>query len=40
VTIKSVTLRSTPYTGKVYNLKVKDSEQYMVGKDKVIVRDW
>jgi hypothetical protein len=40
VTIKSVTLRSTPYTGKVYNLKVKDSDQYMVGKDKVIVRDW
>jgi prepilin-type N-terminal cleavage/methylation domain-containing protein len=40
VTVKSVTLRSTPYTGKVYNLKVKDSDQYMVGKDKVIVRDW
>jgi prepilin-type N-terminal cleavage/methylation domain-containing protein len=40
VTIKSVTLRSTPYTGTVYNLKVKDSNQYMVGKDKVIVRDW
>jgi len=40
VTIKSVTLRSTPYTGKVYNLKVKESDQYMVGKDKVIVCDW
>jgi glycine cleavage system regulatory protein len=40
VTIKSVTLRSTPYTGKVYNLKVRDSDRYMVGKDKVIVRDW
>jgi prepilin-type N-terminal cleavage/methylation domain-containing protein len=40
VTVKSVTLRSTPYTGKVYNLKVKESDQYMVGKDKVIVRDW
>jgi prepilin-type N-terminal cleavage/methylation domain-containing protein len=40
VTIKSVTLRSTPYTGKVYNLKVRNSDQYMVGKDKVIVRDW
>jgi prepilin-type N-terminal cleavage/methylation domain-containing protein len=40
VTIKSVSLRSTPYTGKVYNLKVKNSDQYMVGKDKVIVRDW
>jgi prepilin-type N-terminal cleavage/methylation domain-containing protein len=40
VTIKSVTLRSTPYTGTVYNLNVKDSDQYMVGNDKVIVRDW
>jgi hypothetical protein len=28
------------YTGKLYNLKVKDSEQYMVGKDGLIVRDW
>jgi len=40
VTIKSVTTRETPYVGKVYNLKVKDSDQYMVGKDGVIVRDY
>jgi len=40
VTVKSVTLRATPYIGKVYNLKVKNSDQYMVGKDRVIVRDW
>ena len=40
VTVKSVTLRTTPYTGKVYNLKIKNSEQYMVGKDKVVVCDW
>jgi hypothetical protein len=38
VGIKSITTRS--YTGKVYNLKVKDSEQYLVGKDGVVVRDW
>jgi len=40
VTIKSVTTRATPFVGKVYNLKVKDSDQYMVGKDGVIVRDY
>jgi hypothetical protein len=40
VGIKSVTKRAVPYTGKVYNLKVKSSDQYMVGKDAVIVRDY
>jgi len=40
VTIKSVTNREKPFVGKVYNLKVKDSDQYMVGKDGVIVRDY
>ncbi len=38
VGIKSITTRS--YTGKVYNLKVAGSDQYPVGKDGVIVRDW
>ena len=38
VGIKSITTRS--YTGKVYNLKVKNSERYLVGKDGVVVRDW
>ena len=38
VGIKSITTRS--YTGKVYNLKIQGSDQYMVGKDSVIVRDW
>ena len=33
-----VTNRS--YTGKVYNLKIAGSDQYMVGKDSVIVRDF
>ncbi len=40
VSIKSVTTRATPFVGKVYNLKVKGSDQYMVGKDGVIVRDY
>jgi hypothetical protein len=40
VGIKSVTVRTTPYTGKVYNLKVQGSDQYMVGSDAVIVRDY
>ncbi len=38
--ITSVTKRPTPYTGKVYNLKVAGSDQYLVGKDAVIVRDY
>jgi prepilin-type N-terminal cleavage/methylation domain-containing protein len=38
VGIKSITCRS--YTGKVYNLKIAGSDQYMVGKDSVIVRDF
>jgi hypothetical protein len=40
VGVKSVTTRAVPYTGKVYNLKVQSSDQYMVGKDAVIVRDY
>ena len=40
VGIKSVTTRAMPFVGKVYNLKVKGSDQYMVGKDGVIVRDY
>ena len=40
VTIKSVTKRSQPSSGKVYNLKIKNSERYLVGKDGIVVRDW
>ncbi len=40
VGIKSVTKRAVPYMGKVYNLKVKNSDQYMVGEDAIIVRDY
>ena len=38
--IKSVTTRALPYVGKVYNVKVNGSDQYMVGEDAVIVRDY
>ena len=38
VGIKSITTRN--YTGKVYNLKITGSDQYMVGEDSVIVRDF
>jgi hypothetical protein len=40
VGIKTVTLRPTPYKGKVYNLKINNSDRYAVGKDGVIVRDY
>ncbi len=40
VTIKSVVTRAMPFVGKVYNLKVSGSDQYMVGKDGVVVRDF
>ncbi len=40
VAIKSVVKRAMPFVGKVYNLKVKDSEKYLVGEDGVVVRDW
>ncbi len=39
VGVKSVTVRALPYVGKVYNVKVANSDQYMVGEDAVIVRD-
>jgi hypothetical protein len=38
--IKSVVKSALPYVGKVYNLKVRNGEMYLVGKDGVIVRDW
>ena len=40
VGIKSVTVRAMPYVGKVYNLKIRNSQQYAVGEDGLIVRDW
>ena len=38
VGIKSISTRN--YTGKVYNLNIQGSDQYMVGADSVIVRDF
>ncbi len=38
--VRSVIKRPALYVGKVYNLKVKDGEQYLVGQDGVVVRDW
>jgi prepilin-type N-terminal cleavage/methylation domain-containing protein len=40
VTIKSVVTRAMPFAGKVYNLKISNSDQYKVGKDGVVVRDF
>jgi hypothetical protein len=38
--IQSVTKQPSPFTGKVYNLKIQGSDRYIVGKDMVIVRDY
>jgi hypothetical protein len=38
--IRSIKKQPIPYTGKVYNLEIKGSDQYMVGEDAVIVRDY
>ena len=40
VRVKSVTVRAVPYAGKVYNLKIKNSDKYIVGRGAVIVRDY
>jgi len=40
IAVKSVTNSEIPRVGKVYNLKVRNGEKYLVGKDGVIVRDW
>jgi hypothetical protein len=40
VAVAAVYRRLRPYTGKVYNLKIKDSDHYLVGKDALIARDY
>ena len=40
VAVVSVTKEANLSFGKVYNLRVKNSEQYLVGEDGIIVRDW
>ncbi len=40
IAIKSVVTRAVPFVGNVYNVKVSGSDQYMVGQDGVVVRDF
>jgi hypothetical protein len=40
VTVKIVVKRALPCVGKVYNLMVRNSERYLVGKEGIVVRDW
>jgi len=40
VAVDRVVKRALPRIGKVYNLKIKNSERYLVGKDGIVVRDW
>jgi predicted outer membrane repeat protein len=40
IEIIKITKRPVPYVGKVYNLKIDGSDQYLVGKDAIIVRDY
>jgi len=40
VVVGRVVKRTLPCVGKVYNLKVNNSERYLVGKDGIVVRDW
>lgn len=40
VKIKSISVNAELYTGKVYNLKIKNSDEYIVGEDGIIVRDY
>ncbi len=40
ITVNRVVKRALPCIGKVYNLMVRNSERYLVGKDGIVVRDW
>jgi hypothetical protein len=40
ISIKDVVKRKESYIGKVYNLKIKDSDSYAIGEDGIIVRDY
>ena len=40
VSVTAVAPRPKPYVGKVFNLRVKGSDRYLVGKDAVVVRDY
>lgn len=38
--IRCVEKRQRPFTDKIYNLNIKDSDRYFVGEDGIVVRDW
>jgi hypothetical protein len=40
ITVRSIVKREKPFVGKVYNLKIKDTDWYLVGRDGLIVRDY
>ena len=40
IAVTSVIRRAVPCLGRVYNLKVRNSDKYLVGKDGIVVRDW
>lgn len=40
ITVTRVERRQTPYVGKVYNLKIKSSDHYSIGRDGLIARDY
>ncbi len=40
VSVTTVARRRKPYVGKVFNMRVKDSDCYLVGKDALVVRDY
>jgi len=40
ISIKNIIKRTSPFVGKVYNLRIKDSDSYAIGEDGIIVRDY
>ena len=38
ISIKTITKRDVPFTGRLYDLKIKGGDRYFVGKDGVAVR--
>ncbi|NIP23520.1 MAG: prepilin-type N-terminal cleavage/methylation domain-containing protein [Phycisphaerae bacterium] len=40
ISIKSISKREIPFTGRFYNLKIKGGDRYFVGKDGVAVRSY
>jgi hypothetical protein len=40
ISIRNIIKRTSLFVGKVYNLKIKDSDSYAIGEDGIIVRDY